>query len=375
MKLLLLSFLIPHILKDSESTIVGGAAVQWKSWINGFIRNGHHFGILTFSGAQDFIGKKLEFDLVESYNPEYGISRLRVIYYQIPKLIFTIKKYKPDYLIQGAATSQTGILMIIAKLLKIPFVHRIANDPDVDERIYKMVHKREIFWYKLGVKYADFIFAQNSYQYNKLKEKYPQKKIFVLHNPFELGTEATEIKTRTERHYIAWVANFRYMKNMPELLKIVKKLPNVEFKIAGKKHRDADAETVKALEALEKLNNVEFVGYLKRTEIKPFFLKAVALLNTSHFEGFSNTFLEAWSCGVPVVSTKNVNPDEIITKNNLGRVAEDYRDLENCINSVLDLTEQEYNDLSFHCHNYVKEYHDPRVLAQKFVQYLENNKY
>ena len=162
MKFLYHSFILPTLLKD-EKSIVGGAAVQWSSWISGFIKNDHKFGLLTFEGAQKYIGKDLKIDIVESYDPNKGLKRIRVVYYQFPKLLNAIKKYKPDYLIQGAATSNTGILMLISKILGIPFIHRIANDTDVDERIYKMVHKREIFWYKLGVKYSDIIFTQNSY--------------------------------------------------------------------------------------------------------------------------------------------------------------------------------------------------------------------
>ena len=208
MKLLYYSFVMPYLYKE-DKRIIGGAAVQWKSWIKGFIDNKHQFGLLTFKGAQKLINRKLDFDIVESYNPNFGISRIRVLFYQIPKLIIAIKKYQPDCLIQGAATAHTGILMLIAKILRIPFIHRIANDPDVDERIYDMIHKREIFWYKLGVKYSDFIFAQNNYQYAKLKEKFPQKKIFILHNPFVVELNTTEILPRKKRKYIAWIANFR----------------------------------------------------------------------------------------------------------------------------------------------------------------------
>ena len=154
------------------------------------------------------------------------------------------------------------------------------------------------------------------------------------------------------------------MKNIPIL-------PQQKFKIAGKLHNDADNETIKAISELEKLDNVEFVGYLNREEVQNFFIKAVLLLNTSHFEGFSNTFLEAWSFGVPVVSTKNVNPDGIISKYNLGKISESYEDLLNCLNDILNLPDKEYNDLSINCHNYVKKYHDPKVLASKFVDFLK----
>ena len=370
MKFLYLSFYMPMLLKDNPE-IAGGAAIQWKSWIRGFIDNGHYFGLLTWEGAEKYINKKLDFDIIECYNPDLGIKKLRLIYYQMPKLYHAIKKYNPDYLIQGAATIHTFLLMLIAKILRIPFIHRIAGDSDVDENIGQMLPKKEILLYKLGVRYADIIFTQNSYQLNKLKNKFPKKNIYILHNPFELETTQKQILPRSKESYIAWIGNFRAVKNLPQLAKIAHKLPEVEFKIAGIEHKNMDNSTRISLIELKNIKNVEFVGYVKRSSISKFLSKAIGLLNTSFHEGFSNTFLEAWSLGVPVITTKNVNPDEIVSNFNLGKVAEDYTQLLSYLKMIIDLDENEYNELALHCYEYVKENHDPRILAEKFVFYLK----
>jgi glycosyltransferase involved in cell wall biosynthesis len=372
MKLLYYNIELPYVLKDSEAT-AGGAAIEWKSWIRGFTNSGHEFGILTWKGARKYINKKLDIDIVESYDPDYGIRKIRLLYHKLPKLFFAVKKYNPDYLIQGSAQQYTGILMIISKLLGIKFIHRIAHDAHIDHRISEMINSKfNISLYQIGLKYADFIFAQNSYQYEKLLEKYPQKKIFILHNPFEIEHEKTTL-LRMDRKYVAWVGNFRNMKNLPALFKIAHDLPKVKFKIAGNSHKDIDRETKNAVASLKGLENVEFVGYLKRDEINSFFLKAIALLNTSHYEGFSNTFLEAWSCGTPVISTKNVNPDGIITKYEVGKVAEQYEKLSKCVEDIMSLDEKKYNELSLNCFKYVKENHDPQKLAEKFILCLIQN--
>lgn len=371
MRLLFFSFELPRLLKDSNE-IVGGAAVQWNAWIRGFRGNGHDFGLLTWKGAKEYISKDLDFDIIECYNPNKGINRLRVIYYQIPMLIKAIIMYKPDYLIQGSATAHTGILMIISKLLGIKFIHRIANDADVDERINTIVHRREIKLYKLGVKYSDYICTQNSYQLNKLKEKFPQKKIFLIHNPYE-SEKKFSILQKSERKYISWVGNFRYIKNISALIEIVPKFPETNFRIAGAKHTDIDEESINAISQLKIFSNVTFVGYLRRTEIPNFLKSSYLLLNTSYYEGFSNTFLEAWYCGTPVVTTINANPDNLIGKHNLGEVANDFPTLPLSIQKILRYDDISYHNLAINCRNYVKKYHDPRLLADKFVNYLKEN--
>lgn len=372
MKILYFDILMPHLLKDTQGTI-GGAAVQWVAWFKGLKENGHEVGLLTWKGALDYINKDLNFDIIESYDPEKSISKHHLFTNKIYNIYKAIKTYKPDYLIQASAKIDTGILSLIAKLLGVPFIHRIAHDTHVDERIHTMVSKKGVIIFKFGLKFSDFILAQNSYQYEKLRMQYPRKKIFKLHNPFEIETVESEILPRSERSYIAWVGNFRYMKNMTALLKVAKELSKIKFKVAGMEYENVDSETKIAVIELKKLSNVEFVGYQKRSEIKFFFLHAIALLNTSHFEGFSNTFLEAWSCGVPVLSTKNVNPDNIITKYNLGKVVNEYSGLVKCIEEIIALDDRQYEALSQTCYNYVKEYHDPKKLAAQFVDYLKNN--
>lgn len=372
MKLLYFNFRIASLLKDTKD-IAGGDTVQWSSWIKGFIANGHEFGLLTYKGASTFINKRLDFDVVECYDPTKGINRLRVVYYQIPLLIKAIKKYKPDYLIQASANAHTGMIMIAAKILRIPFIHRVASDGDVDERIAMLIHKRELFLYYFGLRFSDFIFVQNTYQYDKLKLKYPKKKIFVLHNPYFLETTKADILPRKERKYISWVGNFRYVKNLPALLNAAQKLRHINFRIAGLELDEIDEITKISIFNLKKLNNVTFVGYLTRAEINKFLASSIALLNTSFTEGFSNTFLESWSLGVPVVTTKKVNPDQIVNNYNLGRVADDFEQLPDMLNIINNMEENEYNKLAIHCHEYVLDNHDPKNLAEKFVDFLNSN--
>jgi len=107
-------------------------------------------------------------------------------------------------------------------------------------------------------------------------------------------------------------------KRLDVLVDIAAALPHVRFDVAGgAKAGDAAAEAV--LARARALPNVRVLGRVARDEMPAVYRGASALICTSSYEGFPNTFLEAWSHGVPVIST--VDPDGLIQERGLGLVA------------------------------------------------------
>jgi len=367
MKLLYQSFEIMNLLKNADVP-VGGAAVEWYTWIRAFRKLGCEFGLLTWRGASNAVKKKYDFDFVESYDLNKGIPKIRLITYRIPSFYKSIKKYNPDFIMQGCATMNTGILAFIAKLLGKPFIHRIGSDMDVDGRIDRTFSKWYLSIYYYGIRNASHISCQNKYQYNILIKRYPNKSISILHNPYFIKEHS--YTKNNEKEYIAWVGNFRYEKNLPALAKIAVELPQYKFKIAGTKFAKTDEDSAKGLVKLEKLINVEFVGHITNDSIPEFLSKAYCLLNTSRLEGFSNTFLEAWAVGVPVISTKNVNPDNIITDYNVGIITDSYEDLPQVLDDLIE--RKKHKEFEQRCIEYVSNNHNPIKLAEKFLQDMKD---
>ncbi len=366
MKFLINEFYLPYLLKKLKCPS-GGAAVETLALIKGLIYNGCRVGVLTWKGAKDFINRKTEFDIIEAFDREIGIRKIRWIYYRYPALIKSIKHYSPDCLLQKTAGIQTGILAHIGKNLNIPFIYRVANDMEVDERLYKRLSFYERKMYRYGLKNAGYIITQNDYQYNKLKEEYAKKRIFKIYNAFYLSGE---IEGERERKYIAWVGIFSQQKNLDVLVNIVNQLPKIDFKIAGMEPtKGIDENAKKALNALSKHKNVQFVGYLNRTEIMDFLANAYALLNTSHYEGFSNTFLEAFAAGTPVISL-NSDPDRILRKYKLGFLVN--------LEAVAHVIKKLINDCDYEAYkvrmrDYLNSFHDYKIVSKKLIDILRRH--
>src|SRR3972149_4540948 len=107
-KILYIDFDIPHLLKDDDVP-AGGIANEWLSWIEGIKQTGNKIGVLTWKGAKKFINKELDFDIIESYEPNKGIPILRFFYYIFPKFYGAIKNYNPDIIAQDGANYLTMI--------------------------------------------------------------------------------------------------------------------------------------------------------------------------------------------------------------------------------------------------------------------------
>jgi|GEM_PF-1288645 len=368
MKLLYLDFNLPYLIKDMDYP-VGGAAVEWYAWIKGFVSNNHGVGLLTFKGAKRYINKELSFDIVETYGIDEGIPKLRLFYKRIPAIFLAVQRYKPDYLIQECAGFETGLMAFIAKVLGIPFVYRVANDIDTDGRYKERLTRYQQIAYLFGIKHADIILCQNNYQYKKIKEMFPDKNVAKIYNPYFNDGPLPGLVRKKDRRYVAWIGIFQKQKNLPALLEIARRSPDIEFLVAGSPCLTLDDETASALNKLKECRNVRFVGYLKRSEIIPFLSNAYALLNTSHYEGFSNTFLEAFLAGTPVVTTRKIDPDDIISNNGLGVISDDYDAIPALLFSLI--KDRYYDDIPPRCRDYVLKNHDPAVLASRFINILE----
>lgn len=371
MKFLFVDFTLPYLLRDSEYP-VGGFAVQLYSWLKGLSAGGHRAGVLTWKGAAAYAPVDNSFDLLETYDPNAGIKVLKYFYSYIPKMLSVAKAYEPDVLVQGCAGVNTGIMAFIAQQLGVPFINRVASDAETDARLPKIVPQQyERVAYRYGLRRAAAVICQNQYQLQHLQSYLPAGRLSIIHNPFAVADPAAVPRPRDERKYVAWLGVFRKPKNLPLLLQLARNLPEIRFRVAGTPERNAGSDVMDAMAGLERLPNVEMAGYVRRNQVLEYLSGAVALLSTADFEGFSNTFLEAFSVGTPMVLRSQVDPDSIVSQNRLGLVAADDDALEGMLRSMWSMPSPEFAEFSNRCVEYVREHHDPIRKMNELIAILE----
>lgn len=132
----------------------------------------------------------------------------------------------------------------------------------------------------------------------------------VLYNP--LPQSGSVITTYDEDHVVFVGRLEREHKGLDYLVEVLKKIldevPGLKVDIIG------DGPSKKWLKKeLEKTELGEIVNLVGVTDnVYQFYSTASVMVQTSRWEGFGMTILEAMSCGIPVVAFHNYGPDEII---------------------------------------------------------------
>ncbi|MCH6201893.1 glycosyltransferase family 4 protein [Aquiflexum sp. LQ15W] len=348
---------------------MGGAVVATQVWMESLNELGNE--VMLFRNIEDnrqILEKYKWVNSVKVYNSKKGFPILRWPFYRLPKFFVAIKKSRPDFVLESIPTWTSYFYCLICHFLGTKHILRLANDNMLDERI-KWTHSTfERFFIARAFKKTDFILTQNQFQFNNVKAKYPSKKVIKISNPFRISKQELNFKT-LNKGYISWVANFRYQKNLQLLYRIAVQLPNEQFKIAGQPLIPMDQESTEYLEKLKSLSNVHLVGSISRDMILDFLKDSKFLLNTSRYEGFSNTFLEAMQSGTPILTTPNVNPDSIISDYQIGMIYEDEANLRLILENM---TEEIYLNMSKNCIDYIENNHDHLVLGKKLLDFLHD---
>jgi len=166
-----------------------------------------------------------------------------------------------------------------------------------------IINSKFQFPYKFMFKHADLtIFLSNGIR-NELNKHFQIKKSVVLYNPC-LSHKTNSSKINGKEKQILFAGTITPKKGYLDLIQafslIAHKYPEWELIFAG----NGEIENAKGLaKDLNIENQVIFKGWVNREEIQPLFEKASIFCLPSYTEGFPMAVLDAWSYGLPVITT------------------------------------------------------------------------
>jgi len=225
---------------------------------------------------------------------------------------------QPDWSYWRGAYHLLGPAMELAKQSGAKTIFAAAFDSDVIPTRALSFRRRLWPLFAWALARTDRIFVQHGGQLANLRAPWRSKARIV----YSIAGGPSAAKPHAQRcAYVAWVGMLRQPKRPDLLLEIARKATDVRFVVCGapSSHRSPAGYGERMAEALRTCPNIEYLGQVPPEQAHAVMADASVLLSTSDEEGFPNTFLQAWSCGTPVVSL-TVDPDRMIEQCHLGGV-------------------------------------------------------
>jgi glycosyltransferase involved in cell wall biosynthesis len=305
---------------------IGGIEWQQSLMAKWLANRDYQVSMLTWDEGQD---DGVNIDGVRAFKmcrKEAGVKGLRFFVPKWTSLCRAMRRANADIYYYNCGELGLGQVTMWTRRNGRGCVYSVASDPDCDYRLPQMFKLRERVLYRYGLEHADAVIVQTQRQQQMLHEGFGIKST-VIPMPcegFGRDTHASPVNMSSKNASVLWVGRISKEKRFEWLLEIAEKCPEMKFEVVGAANTDSGYASVLTKLATG-LSNVNMYGRVRHAEIAEYYRRSSILCCTSAYEGFPNTFLEAWSLGIPVVST--FDPDGVIAANGLGWVAQDVEGL------------------------------------------------
>jgi len=241
---------------------------------------------------------------------------------------------------------------------KLIFVGQTNTDINL-EFIKKSSHIANYWFYRIGLKWVDYIVAQNRVQKKGFIETF-KKRTKIIKNIVTLPIS----EDTPEKKYILWVGNSSPNKQPEKFLELAKMMPQYRFRMIMSLTPQHPSDFF-IKEKLSEIPNMEYLGFVPFTQMGQYYQTASLFVSTSLREGFPNTFLQAWQSAAPVVSLQ-VNPDEVITQYKLGRESGTFDELAADIKELME-NKEERMAMGKSARMYVEEHHAANIVIPQYM--------
>lgn len=312
---------------------IGGIEHQQSLMGRWLVGRGHQVSMITWDEGQE---DGVEIDgvrVLKLCRRDAGLPGLKFLYPRWTSLLSAMRRADADVYYHNCAEYVTGQVALWCRRHSRKFVYSVASQPDCDHRLPKMSSLRERALYRYGLRHADRVIVQTRIQRTMLRDGFGLDSI-VIPMPCEGPDQADCLPPEPangEAARVLWVGRIHPVKRIEWLMTLARELPEITFDLAGPVVNEHYSRRM--FEQIRQLPNVVTHGQVPHEEMSELYRRAGCLCCTSSFEGFPNTFLEAWSHGLPVVST--FDPDNLIAERELGWIADDIEGLTRAIRSLM----------------------------------------
>jgi glycosyltransferase involved in cell wall biosynthesis len=290
-----------------------------------------------------------------------GIARRRAV-------LEALRAADAQVYIQRSAGFETGFVGAYARSRRRRFVFSSSSDIDFvrDRALARIADVSLDEWptrlqYLFGLRLADEVVTQTFAQRAVARR--------------ERGIESRVIRSfcepaalsRQRRDAFLWIGRFIPLKDHMAYVDLAERVPEAHFLMLAPPPRTESAPVAAELvRRAEAVPNLELLEPVSGAQLDALYARAVAVVNTSWFEGFPNTFLEAWARGTPVLSLR-VDPDGVIARHDLGISCNG--STERLVDAARDLWQR--REPWEQTREYVRRVHHPDVVGPEWARLVD----
>ncbi|HWL95082.1 MAG TPA: glycosyltransferase family 4 protein [Phycisphaerae bacterium] len=362
----------PSLSGREDLVHIGGAERQQIAVARELARTGLRVCFVTHDHGQE---DGSTFDGIRVFKTcarQAGLPVLRFIHPRWTGLWGAMNRANAAAYYQRTAGAETGQAAFWCRRRNRPFIVSIASDRDCTPSMIARFSRRERWLYLYGLRRADCVIAQT------LRQK------TLLHGNFAItarvipsvarsmpapGTTVEHLQGDPWPQRVLWIGRFFAAKRIDRLFEVARCCSTVAFEVIGGDRRGAIdfCRMNLRLDSKDIPANITFHGVVPDRAMSFHYASGSLLLCTSDYEGFPNTFLEAWTHGIPVVST--VDPDAVIQTHKLGIHARSVPEVCDAIQGMFH-DRRAWELSSMNARLYVERFHKLSTAADAYRQVL-----
>lgn len=348
--------IIAHNAYGNISGKTGGfiGGVEWQTtilakWLSG---QGHKVTMVTWDEGGEKEESYFGVRVLKICKANDGLKGLRFFHPKWTSLTRALRIADSDLYYHNCGECVTGQVALWCKKNNKKLIFSAASNADCDKNLPELNTKLEKWLYRYGLRNAELRIVQTFKQKEMLSKNFNLDST-VIPMPCQSASNKSEtIRNGFSKKHVLWVGRISPVKRPALFLEVARMCPDFQFDMVGPFYSDNFSDII--AKKASNIPNLKIYGGMDRESLEEMYKKADCLCCTSEYEGFPNTFLEAWSHGLPIVST--FDPDKIVERNGLGCIAITGEDIALAIKTVF-FNLNKYSNYSKRAYDYVNKFH------------------
>ncbi len=356
---------LPVLAPEYNHHGIGGEEVQQTLLAKALVARGYQVSTVVGDYGQSDAAAWHGITTYKTYRSDAGLPVLRFVYPRWTATWAALMRADADVYYTSCASARVGLVAMFCRRHGRGLVHRLAHDTDADPEKLLIRYTRDKKLYEYGLRKADKVLCQHASQQRALLENYGLTSVVaeMLVDPpdRQLDRDQRDVE-------ILWVSNLRGFKRPELAIELARRMPSRHIHMVGGPQPGYSDLYSKIECAAKRLPNLTFCGRVPYHDVGDLYDRAKIFVNTSHTEGFPNSFLQSWRRGVPVISF--FDPDGLIKREGLGASPQSIDEMAHVADHLI-TDETEWRKTSERCRSYMDRMYGDQVVLKPYVAAIE----